>query len=91
MQFSSLHLTPMLKVIQNALQRITSQGLPVNDQSNNLRNKGRNAVSFNFVTSSTNAATTAFYTCITISAITKSKRRAGVAYIKNIYILPFIP
>jgi hypothetical protein len=48
-------------------------------------------VSFNFVTSSTNAATTAPSTCITISAIAISKRWAEVAYIKNIYISPFIP
>ena len=65
--------------------------LPVNAQSNSLRNMGRNAVSFNFVTNSTNAATTALSTYTTISDIIKSKRRAGVAYIKNVYISPFIP
>lgn len=75
---------------ESALQHTTCQGLPVNAQSNNLRNKGRNAASFNFATSSTNAATTERSTCIKISAIAKCKR-AGVAYTKNIYISPFIP
>jgi len=64
----------------------------VNAQSNNLRNNGLNAVSFNFVTSSTNAPTTALSTCITVSATKKRKRKRAIGhYFKNVDISSFIP
>lgn len=66
------------------------QDAPVNAQSNNLRNSGLNAVSFNFVTSSTNAPTTALSTCITVSA-TNNEGEGNRAYFENADISSFIP
>ena len=62
----------------------------MNAQSNSLRNNGLKAVSFNFVTSSTNASTTALSTCITVSA-TKRKGEGNRAYFRNIDIPSCIP
>jgi len=66
------------------------QDAPVNAQSNNLRNNGLNAVSFNFVTSSTNAPTTALSTYITASA-TNKEGEGNRAYFENVDISSFIP